>query len=398
MAPLGNTFEIAKIVAKYLQNSIEPREQAILDKWLNESEDHRVLFGQICSKSKIDKKLSSYSRIDWEKDYQEFIEKRNRKRTRFVPVRKFLRYAALFAIPLALGASLLFWDSINSVLFSDPVIPPGFSKATLVLADGKTYELNKDSTYTIYEVDGSALKNYQGQISYDTSELKLSDPSLKLNKLLTNQLFIPRNGEYKLTLVDGTKVWINSETYIEYFVSLEGDKRIVKLQGEAYFEVAHNPAKPFIVELGNSKVEVLGTSFNIKAYKDDYYITTTLSEGKVSFSSEAGGENFILNPGQQFELDKRNDVVTRRDVKASLYMSWKDGRFAFQNQRMEDILKTLSRWYDVEIVYEFEKIKDRRFTGDLKRYDDFNKLLKIMEESKLVKFEIEDKKIILKDI
>jgi ferric-dicitrate binding protein FerR (iron transport regulator) len=388
LKPLESAFEIAMIVVKHQQGIITPREQTILDDWLNESPENRELFEQICNSARIEKRMAGYSLIDWGKDYQHFVRKHHRKMV-LLHYRRLLKYAALLILPLAIAASLLFTHFKREI----PVISPGISRATLVLADGRSIELKQDSTYVISESDGSILKNDNGLISYrKTSGLSQS------KKNLYNQIFVPRNGEYQLILEDGTKIWINSETNIQYPVSFNSGNRTVKLQGEAYFEVAHNPDKPFIVELDDAKVEVLGTSFDIKAYKEDISLTTTLAEGKVSFSSRSGDENFVLSPGEQFELDKTSGAVTKREVDVSIYTSWKDGRFAFRNQRVEDIFKTLTRWYDVEIVYQTESIKEKRFTGDLKRYDEFNKILEIMGSSDLIKFDFRDNKVIIKEI
>ncbi len=388
MKPLENAFEIARIIARHQQGIITPAEKTILEDWLNESPDNREIFGKISDKTRKENGVARYSRIDTEKEYQQFIRK-YRSRNSFWNYRRLLKYAALLILPLAIAASLLFTQFKREI----PSIPPGFSRATLVLADGRSIELKQDSAYVINENEGSLLTNDNGLVTYrKTTESSRS----KMN--LYNRIFVPRNGEYQLLLEDGTRVWINSETNIEYPVSFSEKIRRVRLSGEAYFEVAHNPDRPFIVELENAKIEVLGTSFNVRAYKEDISLTTTLAEGKVAFSSGAGDENFVMNPGEQFELDKTSGAVTKRSVDVSLYTAWKDGRFAFRDQRLEDIFKTLARWYDVEVVYQTEGIKDKRFTGDLKRYDDFNKILEIMGSSDLIKFEFRDNKIIIKEI
>ncbi|MFA5849553.1 MAG: FecR domain-containing protein [Bacteroidales bacterium] len=388
MKSLEYFLALAKIVAGYQQGIINPQEQATLDEWLNESPENRELFEQICDKVRVEKRMVDYSRIDWENEYRQFIRKHRRK-TVLLHYRKLLKYAALLFLPLAIAATILF-DYLNKEI---PVIPPGTSRATLVLANGRSLELKQDSTYVISDAEGSILTNDNGLISYNKSS-----ESASTKKISYNQLFVPRNGEYRLVLEDGTKIWINSETNIQYPVFFSGGKRTVKLQGEAYFEVAHDTGKPFIVEMDDAKIEVLGTSFNIKAYKEDLCLTTTLAEGKVSFCSKQGNESFVLSPGEQFELDKTSGKVSKRDVDVSIFTSWKDGRFAFRNQRLEDIFNTLSRWYDVEVVYQTDNIKEKRFTGDLERYYDFNKILDIMGSSELIKFEINNKMIVIKEI
>ncbi|MCK9304988.1 MAG: FecR domain-containing protein [Bacteroidales bacterium] len=386
MKPLESAFEIAKIIARYQQGIITPPEKTILEEWLNESAENREFFERICNKGRIENGVARYSRIDTEKEYQQFIRK-YRSRNSLSNYRRLLKYAALLILPLAIAATLLFTNFKREI----PLIPPGFSRATLILADGRSIELKQDSAYVINESEGSLLTNANGLITYSKTE-----ESARAKKNLYNRIFVPRNGEYQLLLEDGTKVWINSETEIEYPVSFNEKVRSVRLRGEAYFEVARNPDKPFIVELDDAKIEVLGTSFNVRAYKDDISLTTTLVEGEVSFSSGTGNGNLLLAPGEQFELDKATGTVTKRSVDVSLYTAWKDGRFAFRNQRLEDIFNTLSRWYNVQVVYQSEDIKEKRFTGDLKRYDDFSKILEIMGSSDLIKFDFRDDKVFVK--
>jgi len=195
-------------------------------------------------------------------------------------------------------------------------------------------------------------------------------------------------------LPDGTKVWLNSSTELTYTVPFSGDERRVRLKGEAYFEVAQNKEKPFIVETDYQDVEVLGTHFNISAYPDDSNVFTTLVEGKVKVNSNANKQVKLLGyllPNDQLVLNKKNNGVYKLDVDTYLYTAWKDGRFAFKNESMESFFKKISRYYNVDVIIMDNSVKKINFTGDLPRYDDITKILNIIEAEMSVHIEIKEK-------
>ena len=201
-----------------------------------------------------------------------------------------------------------------------------------------------------------------------------------------NKVEIPRGGEYALVLSDGTKVHLNSMSSLRFPVAFTTGKREVELQGEAYFEVSKT-GQPFIVNANGMQVEVLGTTFNISAYPDEEY-QTTLVNGSVKVSAEKG-ESLILKPSQQATIALGSNSIQVRTVDTSFYTSWVKGKINFKDQRLEDIMKTLSRWYDMNVVYENEKLKNIRFGCNLNRYEEITPFVKLLEKTEEVHVKIE---------
>jgi transmembrane sensor len=268
-------------------------------------------------------------------------------------------------------------------------IVPGSNKAVLVLADGTEHELSSEDNSVINE-EGSEIKNSGNKLEYTSLNGQATETKY-------NTLKIPRGGEYFLVLADGTKVWLNSETTLRFPVQFANDVRTVELTGEAYFEVARNEKVPFIVSSGDERIKVLGTQFNISSYPDDQSILTTLVEGSVEITLEGNpAEKTTLKPSEQSYVSQNENRILKRNVDVSQYTSWKDGRFVFQDQMLEDIMKTLSKWYDVQVVFANENDKKLRFTGNLERYTDFNNILRKIERTNEVEFQITDKLITIK--
>lgn len=186
---------------------------------------------------------------------------------------------------------------------------------------------------------------------------------------------------------------MNSESRLRYPVAFFNDTREVYLEGEAYFEVQRDANRPFIVHAGEQKVTVLGTSFGISCYASEVNDYTTLVSGKVKVDFERGKQSFVLEPGMQVAYDKKSGIATERKVDVAEFVAWKNGKYVFKQKRLEDILSTLSRWYDFEVFYQNEDVKESLFSGELRRFDDFNYLLRLIERTSDVKFII-DKKVV----
>ncbi|HJU45510.1 MAG TPA: FecR domain-containing protein [Chitinophagaceae bacterium] len=271
--------------------------------------------------------------------------------------RAWFRYAA--AIILLAGATIAIVVSSDrrsaksgtdlSKRFKNDVAPGG-NKATLTLADGRTIVLDSTQNGTIATQGGSSIiKLSNGQIRYDLKGL--SQGSVSWNTLST-----PRGGTYQITLPDGSKVWLNAESSITYPVAFTGNERRVELvDGEAYFEVAKDSKRPFIVSVDdNMEVEVLGTHFNVNAYEDEEVIKTTLVEGKVKVNkSNKSNESLLLIPGQQAKVNIENETITViNDVDTEEAIAWKEGLFYFEDDDIKTVMRQLARWYDVEVEYE----------------------------------------------
>ncbi len=268
-------------------------------------------------------------------------------------------------------------------------IKAGTNKALLILNDGSVHDLTASKSLVLNE-GGAEIKSAGDKLQY-TRQKNIT------KEVKYNTLSVPRGGEFFLQLSDGTKVWMNSESELRYPVQFNGKERRVELSGEAFFEVARNEKVPFFVESGEQTVKVLGTEFNISSYKEDQSIYTTLVKGSVEVSLKSMPEiKQILAPNEQSSVNKLETQILKHIVDPYNYVAWKDGRFVFDDQTLGAIMKKLSKWYNVEVVFASDEQRDFRFTGDLQRYADFGEVLKKIGKTNEVKFIIEKNKITIR--
>jgi len=269
------------------------------------------------------------------------------------------------------------------VLVSKP-IQPGSDKATLTLEDGSVVALEKGESINI-----SRASSNGEQIIY-------KDEAINLSKVAYNYLTIPRGGQFNVKLSDGTVVWLNSESKLKYPIAfVEGETRQVELvYGEAYFDVSpstkHKGAK-FIVISQSQEIEVLGTEFNVKAYKDETSIYTTLVEGKVIVNTSLS--NDVLTPSEQLKLNIQDNTISVSNVDVYSEISWKEGVFSFKEKPLKDIMKVISRWYDVNVIFENKELELLKFNGVLDKERSVEKVLSIMKSTTINNYEIDNKTI-----
>ena len=265
------------------------------------------------------------------------------------------------------------------------VVLPGGNHAVLTLSDGSSIVLDSIQNGKIQH--GNAEMNKQdGILIFNGSSSQSSIPTVSDNVLST-----PRGGKYQIVLPDGSNVWLNASSTLQFPTVFTGNKREVKLTGEAYFEVTKNNEKQFNVIVGNMEVKVLGTHFDINAYDDDDAIKTSLLEGSVKISK--GNETDFLKPGQQAVLEKTGGKLQIRNADMDAVMAWKNGLFQFEGADITTIMKEIGRWYNVDIVYA-GKVPVRRFEGKISRSAKLSEVLRILELSN-VKFKEEGNKIIV---
>ena len=271
----------------------------------------------------------------------------------------------------------------NQQRFKNDVLPGG-DKATLTLADGSTIVLDDAQNGTLAQQGNSKIIKLDGKLSYDPT-------NKNSREIIYNTISTPKGGQYQLELVDGSKVWLNATSSIHFPTSFIGNERRIEITGEAYFEIAKNPNMPFIVTVNNSEVQVLGTHFNINAYNDEDNVRTTLLEGSVRFVND--GNINILKPGEQAQLTKNGMIKVVSNVDVDGVVAWKNGMFDFENAGIENVMRQLSRWYDVEIEYKGKT--DDLFIAEMRRNIKLSDALKALELTGKVKFEIDGKKIIV---
>ncbi|WP_316843309.1 FecR family protein [Pedobacter psychrodurus] len=273
-------------------------------------------------------------------------------------------------------------------VFATDVLP-GKNKAVLTLANGKKISLSDAMNGDIAKEAGlSITKTANGQLVYNVAESKNIDDT-RLNTIST-----PNGGEWQIRLPDGSTVWLNAASSIQYSLNIGTAKqRIVKLDGEAYFEVAKNAAHPFIVETDNQSVEVLGTHFNINSYHDEIVTKTTLLEGSVRVLHHSSNQSEILKPGEQSIVSASGINIKGVDVDEAI--AWKNGYFMFNNEKQESILRKVARWYNVEIEYADPAAKEVMYYGTVSRFEKISKVLTKFEQTGEVRFDIKGNKLIV---
>ncbi|WP_299672525.1 FecR family protein [uncultured Polaribacter sp.] len=381
---------------KFLNNSLTAEELSALQEWLRHPDHQSELLGYI-------QKDYDLNQLYQDPDLEAvFYKLWNQLHPKPVPVKKlrpnWFRYAAAAVVLGLLTTGYFLKDTLlNSPIDSTPIIvnnqiQTGTDKATLTLADGSQVTLVKGKTYQA----NNATSNGEEIVYQETRNQK---PETR-NQITYNTLTIPRGGQFQITLADGTQVWLNSASQIKYPVAFtKGEPRQVELvYGEAYFEVSPSTAHQgatFKVLHQAQEVVVLGTEFNIKAYKDETHIYTTLVEGKVAVKSE--NQNEILKPGEQAICNSATLQVSVGTINLHRETSWKQGEFSFKLKSLKEILQVLSRWYDMEVVFENAALENERFTGSFYKNRSIEEILASIKNTNIISnYEIHGKRIVLK--
>ncbi|WP_343330580.1 FecR family protein [Polaribacter staleyi] len=371
------------LIIKKINNTLSEEENVEFNKWYSESEKHRAYF-----KSVLENKNSEKYLFDKEKNWNAIKGK-----VKITKNTTWKYYAAAASIALLFSISYLFNPLNKKVNTSEISTPTGYSnKAILTLEDGEEILLSKD-----HKIENALFKSEDKSIAYKKHSTKQLEEVATQPKIIYNYLTTKKGGEFSLTLADGTKVWLNSESKLKYPVSfIKGQPRTVELiYGEAYFEVSPskiNSGDGFSVLNSLQKVSVLGTHFNVKAYPEDHLITTTLLEGKVLVENNEKVKMY-LEPNEETILNVLTLEMKKREVDAKEKISWVKGYFSFDNTSLLEITKILSRCYDVDISFEDEKIKDLRFNGVLSKKQDIKFVLDAIINTTDITYEIKNTKI-----
>lgn len=386
MKDLNSGFKIADLIVKRLENRLTDEEFQYLEEWKQANEENAILFHKLSmdpERQYLERELKleqSNKRANWDKIQAKIKNDRVRK----LKV-NFLRAVAVLI--LAIGSTLFFSNLLDNNISN--VIGPGTQQAILITSDGERYQLNEEVT----------IKEGDVFISNKTQELIYQKKSnITKSQLTYNTIIIPRGGEYKLTLMDGTRIWLNSNSKLRFPSEFGSGIRKVELKGEAFFEVAKDSVHPFVVNANKAQVKVLGTSFNVNAYSDLNEIVTTLVEGRVEVSDTLFGNKVKLLPNEQYRFNKLTGKTLKQIVDTEIYTAWKDGRFVFENESLEDIMTRLSRWYNVDVSFLNESVKKLRFSGDLTRYDNIDQILELIEVTQKVKFTIKDRALLVEEV
>lgn len=268
-------------------------------------------------------------------------------------------------------------------------MPARHNKAMLVLSDGNSLLLDDPASTSMQDESGVKITNRPGEL------LKYEQEANVQGMQQTNRLIVPAGARYQLELADGTRVWINASSELEYPVQFSGDKRELKLKGEAYFEVNTDANKPFIVETNGYQVKVLGTALNISAYHEDAYLQTTLVSGSASVNEPSGRQHKLV-PGEMAQVDYKSKKVQIAQVDIRLYTSWREGILYFNKITLRELAVKLERWYDVDIQFENPQTARLLFSGAMENSREIGFLLDLIGEAAQVDFEIAENSIIVK--
>lgn len=424
---------VAYLVAAYIGQTITEQEHDELDDWITSSDENQLTFEELTDPEFIKQGLEIMSEPD-ANALRERISRKIKLSEKEVAKkrRRWMPYSIAASLIIVTGLVIFFMTNRKArtikEIVNTSVIKPGGNYAVLMLGDGRMLNLEEAKNGLLDSTNGSeVLKSSDGQINY---------VSIGVSNNAYHILVTPVGGQYSVLLPDGTRVWLNSSSSLKYPVAFTGDERVVELSGEGYFEVAPSnspeggetspglkatPSEggqetspgsashplprgiPFIVKVGEMKVEVLGTHFNINAYDDEPVVRTVLLEGKVVVSREDGksgrredgkSESWELKPGEEARMDKRGEVTVSSSVNVDEAVAWKNGMFMFKDLPIKDVMRQVARWYDAEIV--FEGKTDEHFNATIYRKEPVEKLLYILEETDKVHFKIEGRKIVVR--
>lgn len=388
--PRYHNIEWRLLVRKLSGDKLTAAEETEFRQWVESDGSHRRYFDRASLRWNDSERI----KVDVEEQYSLFCRtagnidcQASRRRHRLA-----LRIAAAAAMLLLVAgfAAYFVLEGNDTALSHEYALVPvradstlyGAQHACLILADGSTVNLDEEA------MPGATATLAEGNVTVAGSEISLAAGNAADTEQI-NTLVIPRGGEYCLRLEDGSRVWLNARTTLKFPTAFCRTERRVELTGEAYFEVAKDTAHPFVVATDRGDVRVYGTEFNVRAYAEEPNASTTLVQGRVGVF--VAGSTYMLSPGEQAVVSGAG--VTVHEVNTDEYCAWHLSRLVFENRPLEVILNMVSDWYDVDFEYADPGLRQLHFTGNLKRYDSFEKILDYIRKTTDVKFEIEGRKV-----
>ncbi|WP_270543677.1 FecR family protein [Butyricimonas paravirosa] len=381
-------FGFAKKLLRYSWGELSGDEKESVEEMLSKVRGLEELAGELRDKERVGSELRAVGSFDVEKALVRLKKRQRGKKRLFLPW-----VAASVVVVVGISAFLLLNRETGMVNLSmEEKIEPGKAIVTLEMASGLKYRLDTLS---------SIVRNNRMNVAFDNDAgvLKIKEQDSTdylLKEVGRNTINVPYGGTYTVELCDGTKVYLNSGTKLEFPSRFDGDMRSVSLKGEAYFEVARNESKPFIVEVDEMKVKVLGTAFNVKSYVDEPGIYTTLVQGSVAIFRDGQPEK-IIKPGEQAYYNKGVGMLRVSPVDVNEFTAWKDGLFYFKDITLEEILRIVARWYDLEIFYMNQSAKSVVYSGKMPMYSSVEDVLRKFEISGDVRFELQGRALTVFD-
>ena len=387
---LSKEEHIARLIFLHIQGMTDNVQEKELNEWRSVSPRHEELFQRMLSSEYVEKSISRFVKTEEEKERGWWQLQQKARSGRSVRKIKWFPYAAAIVLILSVGGVFYFFGDKKQAeilpVAKYEVQLPG-SRAVLILPDGRKVDLEN-------EVLRSDLAQSDSLLLISTRSLKYRDIDSPDTTEVFHTLEIPRGGEYLLTLSDGTIIYLNSESTLSFPVKFQGKERKVYLTGEAYFKVAKNTEHPFVVTAGELEVLVTGTTFGVRAYKDEKDIQTTLESGQVTVRVE--GKSVKLVPNKQVLFNKLTMGVEVRDVDVDLYLAWADGRLVYDNCPLEKILTDLGRWYNIDVFYSRDELRSYQFSLNMKKHEEFIQVLELIGKTGEVQFEVKDNTVIVR--
>ena len=379
---VSNFLRISYLVNLYLTEKINPEQLAELTEW--QKEYPRI--GQwLDNKEKknleVENKYQDYILndilSDWDQIKARMKQNRNRK------IRQAWMMAASLLVLISLGTWLIQRPLIKiPIIAMEQHLPvePGKEQARLILSDGSIIGLGQQKDQIIEE----------GDLKIKIEDKKLDYSSLSSKQVYSHKIEVPRGGTYFLELADGTNVWLNAESEMEFPTSFNGAERVVSLSGEAYFEVAKNPAKPFLVKVNGTVVEAVGTAFNINTHWKQGQVKTILTEGRIKVSD---GETMkFVNEGFASVSGGGKINIGKADVEEA--QAWKDGYFYFNGKNLREIMEEISRWYNVDLKFEIKASNDT-YKGGIKRTESIESVCRMLEGLSGFNLEVKNRTLVV---
>ena len=387
---LSKEEHIARLIFLHVQGMTDNAQEKELNEWRSVSPRHEELFQRMLSSEHVEKSISRFVKTEEEEERGWRQLQQKARSGRSVRKIKWFPYAAAIVLILSVGGVFYFSGDKEQTeilpIAKNEVQVPG-SRAVLILPDGRKVDLEN-------EVLRSDLAQSDSLLLVSARSLKYRDIDSPDTTEIFHTLEIPRGGEYLLTLSDGTMIYLNSESTLSFPVKFQGKERKVYLTGEAYFKVAKNTEHPFVVTAGELEVLVTGTTFGVRAYKDEKDIQTTLESGQVTVRVEGKSVKLVRNKLVVFNKSRKGLEV--RDVDVDLYLAWADGRLVYDNCPLEKILTDLGRWYNIDVFYSRDELRSYQFSLNMKKHEEFTQVLELIGKTGEVQFEIKDNTVIVK--
>ena len=377
---LSKEEHIARLIFLHIQGMTDNAQEKELNEWRSVSPRHEELFQRMLSSEHVEKSISRFVKTEEEEERGWWQLQQKARSGRSVRKIKWFPYAAAIVLILSVGGVFYFSGDKEQTeilpIAKNEVQVPG-SRAVLILPDGRKVDLEN-------EVLRSDLAQSDSLLLVSARSLKYRDIDSPDTTEIFHTLEIPRGGEYLLTLSDGTMIYLNSESTLSFPVKFQGKE----------LKVAKNTEHPFVVTAGELEVLVTGTTFGVRAYKDEKDIQTTLESGQVTVKVE--GKSVKLVPNKQVLFNKSTMGLEVRDVDVDLYLAWADGRLVYDNCPLEKILTDLGRWYNIDVFYSRDELRSYQFSLNMKKHEEFTQVLELIGKTGEVQFEIKDNTVIVK--